>query len=110
MSLGNLQETDKLFSVDVASVRPLWRHGWPDPRPWHITPQWDKCQCTSYTLRSFVPKICLFLLASMISGPVKALAGHMVTSLNAFSSHPSQEGYLTNPRSLWEDYPHVYLS
>uniref|UniRef100_A0A8D1AS02 Translocation associated membrane protein 2 n=1 Tax=Sus scrofa TaxID=9823 RepID=A0A8D1AS02_PIG len=35
--------------------------------------------------------------------------GLQLTPLNAVSSRPLQEGYLTNPRSLWEDYPHVYL-
>lgn len=36
-------------------------------------------------------------------------AGLTFTFLNAVSSRPLQEGYLTNPRSLWEDYPHVHL-
>lgn len=88
----------------AVSVRPLFRDQWPDPRAWHTTPQLDKGQCKSNTLGSFVCKSCLsfFLVhggqASLISGSVKALTGHMATSLKCLFFSPTTGRLFIKPK------------
>ncbi|XP_028702600.1 translocating chain-associated membrane protein 2 isoform X1 [Macaca mulatta] len=88
-----LRETNELAqrSKTNSLVRLIFRCGSLDLRPWPFLLQHD---------------------SSTVKKPAKRQGSHTEKfSVFAFPLPSSfcQEGYLTNPRSLWEDYPHVHL-
>lgn len=71
--------------------------------PWLVQGTWFLLQAESTRVYSPVP--CFAVASTCPVIPTHCL--FLLLKTRVFSLF--QEGYVANPRSLWENYPHVYL-